>query len=114
MQSLYFFTALSQSDLPRRHHLCDERKCIAYQSNLEKYTTQHCTNDCQCEELSVDVEVIDQTLIEGNLPLMRIIPGQTNTELRLEMVLSRPDSRYVALSHVWADGLGNPTANALP
>lgn len=114
VQSLYFFTALSQPDLPGRHHLCNERKCIAYQTNLEKYTTQHCTNDCQCEELSVDVEVIDQILIEGNLPLMRIIPGQTYAELRLEMVPSRPDSRYVALSHVWADGLGNPTANALP
>ena len=40
--------------------------------------------------------------------------GQTLGELSVDVVASRPESRYVALSHVWADGLGNPCANALP
>ena len=114
VQSSYYFTALPQPETPARHQSCNERKCSAYQNNLNKYTTQHCTADCDCEELSVDIEAIDDTLKHGSLPLLRILPGQTMTELTLEIVPSKSNSSYVALSHVWADGLGNPYANALP
>ena len=46
--------------------------------------------------------------------MLRVIPGQSTADLRLEIISSQPDSHYVALSHVRADGLGNPHANALP
>ncbi|MCJ1293247.1 hypothetical protein MMC34_004801 [Xylographa carneopallida] len=112
-QSLYYFSSLSQPANPGRHGSCTEIKCTAYQNNLEEYATQHYTSDCECEELSVDVTATDPVLVDGRLPLLRIVPSQVLAELRLEVVPSEPSSRYVALSHVWADGLGNPRANAL-
>ena len=113
-QSLYYFTSLNQPEMHRRHGSCTEQRCTAYQNNLEEYTTQHYPSDCKCEEISVDVEAIDQVLVDGKLPLLRIVPSPVTTELRVEIVPSQSSSRYVALSHVWADGLGNPKANALP
>ena len=67
-----------------------------------------------CEELSVNIGAVEDILLKGQIPLLRIIPGQSTADLRLEIISSQPDSQYVALSHVWADGLGNPHANALP
>lgn len=39
---------------------------------------------------------------------------ESTAELKIELVESTDDTCYVALSHVWADGLGNPFGNALP
>ena len=114
IQSLYYFTALRQPESPSRHQSCSKYKCVAYQNNLERYTTQHCTSDCKCEELSIDNGAVEDILLKGEIPLLRIVPGQSLADLSLEIISSQTSSPYVALSHVWADGLGNPYANALP
>ena len=114
IQSLYYFSALRQPESPSRHQSCSERKCTAYQNNHDKYTTQHCNSDCKCEELSVNVGAVEAILLKAQIPLLRVVPGQLLADLDLEIISSQPDSQYVALSHVWADGLGNPSANALP
>ena len=114
IQSLYYYTCLGQSESPDRHQLCDQRKCTSYQNNLGEYKTRHVDSDYGCEELSINVTAMDEILRGGCLPLLRILLGQTLGELAVEVVESQPTSRYVALSHVWADGLGNPVANALP
>lgn len=114
IQSLFYFTALRQPESPSRHRSCSQRKCTAYQNNHERYTTQHCISGCKCEDLSVNIGAIEDILLKGHIPLLRVIPGQSTADLRLEIISSQPDSQYVALSHVWADGLGNPHANALP
>lgn len=114
IQSLYYFTALRQPESPSRHQSCSEHKCVAYQNNLERYTTQHCISDCKCEELSIDNEAVEDILLKGQIPLLHIVPGQSLADLSVEIISSQTNSPYVALSHVWADGLGNPYANALP
>ena len=114
IQFLYYFTALRQPESPSRHQTCSKQKCTAYQNNLEKYTTQHCSSDCNCEDLSVNIGAVEDILLEDQIPLLRVIPGQSLAELSLDIIPSQPGSQYVALSHVWADGLGNPYANALP
>ncbi len=114
IQSLYYITALRQPESPSRHQSCSKQKCTAYQNNRERYTTQHCIDDCKCADLSVNTGALEDTLMKGQIPLLRVIKGQSIADLRLEILSSQPDSQYVALSHVWADGLGNPHANALP
>jgi len=44
-------------------------------------------------------------------PLLRL-KGDINY-LTVELVESSPNTPYVSISHVWADGLGNPSANSL-
>lgn len=114
LQSLYFFASMRQTVLSGRHEVCDNQKCTAYQTDLENYTTQHVFKECRCRELGVDMSILNAVLTGGALPLLRIREAETLDELTVDIVAARPDSCYLALSHVWADGLGNPRANALP
>ena len=114
VQLVYFLTRLSLPDAPERHLACHQHKCTAHQINPEKYKTRHFTANCDCESWATDVCTIDSILKDGRLPLLRISPRPLLADLTVEIIASRPSSRYVALSHVWADGLGNPTENALP
>ena len=97
-----------------RHEFCDNLKCVAYQTNLKNYVAQHVTTQCRCKELCVDTSSLNAVLRTGALPLLRIREAETLDELTVEITTSQPDSSYLALSHVWADGLGNIKVNALP
>lgn len=114
LQTLHFLSCLDKTSLEHNHDRCDALQCVAYQNDLDEYRTQHVSKNCDCVELSVDPDALYNILRTKALPLIRIRTGQTLGELSIDIVPSRPTSRYVALSHVWADGLGNPYANALP
>ena len=114
LQTRHFLASLDKKDVERDHQGCDMLQCVAYQNDLGVYQTQHVSKECDCEEISVDPEVLSNILKTKALPLIRVRQGHTLEELSVDISASRPTSRYVALSHVWADGLGNPQANALP
>ena len=114
IQTLHFLTFLGQPNSDDCHWRCKKNdKCLANQSNLPTYQTKHVTG-CNCEQLSIDTKRLNEILEDGYLPLLRIQQGHTLNELSVELVSSQATSRYIALSHVWADGLGNPHENALP
>ena len=52
--------------------------------------------------------------MKGSLPLLKIVKGRDLSTFSVEVVPSQTDTTWVAVSHVWADGLGNPRRNALP
>ena len=114
LQSMYFFASMHDLVSAGSHGLCDRMKCVAYQTDLKSYATRHDTKDCRCEELCVDASSLDAVLTTGALALLRIREVETLDELAVEVVPSQPHSRYLTLSHIWADGLGNAKANALP
>lgn len=114
IQTLYFLDCLDKMDSGYSHRTCDTQQCMAYQNDLGQYQTQHVSKECDCAELSIDSDALYDILRTGALPLIRVGRSKTLGELCVEIVASQPTSRYVALSHVWADGLGNPYANALP
>lgn len=113
IQTLHFLTFLGQPNSDDCHWRCNSDRCLADQSNLTTYQTKHVTG-CKCEQLSIDTKRLNEILEDGYLPLLRIQQGHTLNELSVELVSSHATSRYIALSHVWADGLGNPHENALP
>ena len=114
LQTRHFLACIDKRDAEQDHQRCDTQQCMVYQNDLGAYQTKHVRDGCNCEKLCIDSEVLFNILRNKALPLIRIRRGQTLGELSIDVVASRPDSRYVALSHVWADGLGNPYANALP
>ena len=113
IQTLHFLTFLGQPNSENCHLKCSDDQCLANQSKLTTYQTKHVTG-CNCEQLSIDTKRLCEILEDGYLPLLRIQQGHTLNELSVELVSSQATSRYIALSHVWADGLGNPHENALP
>ena len=114
LQFLYFCASMHDSDSAGRHNLCNNVKCVAYQTDFENYATQHVTKTCRCDDFCVDMSSLNNIVKTGALALLRIRGVETLDQLTVEVVASHPDSRYLALSHVWADGLGNAKANALP
>ena len=114
LQTRHFLACIDKRDAAQDHQYCDTQQCMVYQNDLGAYQTKHVRKGCDCDKLCIDPEVLSNILRTKALPLIRIRRGQTLGELSVDIVASRPESRYVALSHVWADGLGNPYANALP
>lgn len=93
--------------LRSRHQQCSQFSCQAYQIDERNYETKHVSAGCACNQLEADTSQVVRILSKGQVPLMQIGRG-------VRIVPAKPGSRYVAISHVWSDGLGNPTANSLP
>lgn len=118
--TLYYLSTWDRVILKKDHSRCESStSCQAHQLNPETYTTQHATGCLGCEEHGLSSEAISSILI----PEKTIIPLVTVNSLRLDSPiesaaadLSRIEAvpSYVAISHVWSDGKGNPRRNFLP
>lgn len=95
------------------HRQClDQPCCIVYNTDMENYTTKHVTNDCTCSMVRVPYKKIIKMLRRGEVPLVSLY--ESGDGLGLQVSKRRSATQYIAISHVWADGLGNPRQNALP
>ena len=84
------------------------------QIDTEKYVVGHQDEDCACSPITIDQGDLEKILAnEDRFPLLRLT-GDIN-DFSVTLVDSEDDalSTYVAISHVWADGLGNPRTNTL-
>jgi Heterokaryon incompatibility protein (HET) len=95
------------------HSPCSkESTCVANSVDMDNYPTQHTDPNCNCKMIGADYEKVVKIIEKGQIPLISI---QTNNgDISLSVEPRRYSSRYIAISHVWADGLGNPKENALP
>lgn len=114
LQTLHFLASLDQPGSDGIHQFCDEQRCLVNQTNVSNYQTRHTKRDCKCEELLVDSDSVFGILKTGSFPLLRLKESQNLDGISIDVVPSDGASQYVALSHVWADGLGNARRNALP
>ncbi|KAL8714670.1 MAG: hypothetical protein Q9220_001619 [cf. Caloplaca sp. 1 TL-2023] len=115
LQTLHYLASYDQSATKNRHVNCSTEHCEAYQNKLDSYQTKHAVERCRCDDIVVVRQQLFDILKAGSLPLLRIDShGPTSQELSLSVIASNNELSYVALSHVWADGLGNPNANSLP
>ena len=111
-----FSWGFSQSSDSKTHQRCAKDRCLDYQVDLDEYQLQHTKQDCDCGgELSIDPLLLRDVLLKSpnSLPLLRINGSWETDELSIEIVPSEENTQYVALFHVWADGLGNARHNAL-
>ena len=114
LQTRHFLACIDKTDTEQNHQGCDTQQCMVYQNDLSAYQAQHVSKECDCKEILIDPTTLYNILRTKALPLIRVRRGQSLGDLSVDIVASQPKCRYVALSHVWADGLGNPYANALP
>ncbi|XP_044714748.1 uncharacterized protein HRG_11783 [Hirsutella rhossiliensis] len=105
------------AQLDRRHNLdhskCSAGKCEAYKVDLATYQTQH-HQDCHARSKLLETIMCDQSRLSPSrpTPMAAYCEGQLRlVPVSVRQLLGHP---FVAISHVWADGLGNSDANALP
>jgi len=117
--TILYISALQRSKtiLEARHDACSKTVCRAVQIDERYYLTKHADHGCSCSHIPAPLKDVKEILQREGIPILRI---PENLKLEIEdsqgskKQLSPPRKPYVAISHVWADGLGNASANSLP
>ena len=113
VSTLVFAARCGAPPCRKDHDRCSRLVCEARQIlPTEEYEPRHAADDCTCEHIPVNRDIVLQSLDEEVIPVCRFYSGSETD--RLETIPASQVSRYVAISHVWSDRLGNRTANALP
>ncbi len=114
-QLLYFVSRMCREGIQRDHSSCKRRLCSSLQIDPKAYQTKHRRPHCRCTAVSPKMDELLTVLGKKAVPLLKItcVDGDLDS-LAIEVVEHTPETAYVAISHVWADGLGNPSANSVP
>ncbi|KAI9742116.1 MAG: hypothetical protein M1834_000506 [Cirrosporium novae-zelandiae] len=109
--TLYLASCLERQSLSLDHENCTTSKCVARQIHAG-YATRHLESCIGCEYGDVDSHKISNLLLQGKLPVVKLIRSKKDGQkIIIEVVADAP---YFAISHVWSDGLGNKDSNSLP
>ncbi|KAF4545445.1 Het domain protein [Lasiodiplodia theobromae] len=111
--SAYFASQLKGGDdgPGQDHGRCSASKCEAFNIVKGSYRSVH-TESChrECGFLAVDVEELESIILDGKVPLIDVDDEGGG----ISLLRGDATTDYVAISHVWSDGLGNPQRNAMP
>jgi hypothetical protein len=119
---MVFASFLNRPGPDKTHWKCGSTKCLAYQvTDEEEYETKHVESDCACEFVHAASDVLANILLkpDGPVPLVSCSKPLRGMDglLHVELESSKHNTgnvMYVAISHVWSDGLGNNKTNAIP
>ena len=97
------------------HKSCSDERCLALQTSDENYETKHVDNCSNCHEIDIDQGKICDVLRNGGIPMIHVHTTNDGGLPRVRIVDFNANTlEYIAISHVWAHGLGNPKKNTLP
>ncbi|KIW13128.1 hypothetical protein PV08_08315 [Exophiala spinifera] len=117
-----YFASLCQPRMAQHDHTrskCDRNVCYCMNINDtadNAFVPTH-TADCdgQCALEDTHHSLLKALTGEDTLPVVSL---EENTDGKFSLVMSAlklgQDQNYIAISHVWMEGLGNPRQNALP
>lgn len=95
------------------HSMCTSLVCMGSQMG-PYFKPKHLHQDCLCDFISTPMEELVDILRTGHIPVLTVAESPDASDAPIISVMpSTPDKPYIALSHLWADGLGNPVANAI-
>lgn len=128
-----YYAGLLRLQDGRDHDLCTVEHCNALTIDEKTYRIRGCGISCSCRHVgcfdrSSDHQerkhllwrqelprTLQGMLKNGKIPLVDLdLPISATSPAGLPLVPYTPSTKYIAVSHVWADGLGNPFENALP
>jgi hypothetical protein len=92
---------------------CDDEHCVAYNLVESDYETKHVCGTGKCSWIEAESERLMSILNEDDIPVV-LLEEDSPFKYSLRVQKASECKDYVAISHVWSDGLGNPQANALP
>ncbi|KAG7005205.1 cytochrome P450 monooxygenase [Physcia stellaris] len=92
------------------HSSCSSAKCLVT-NKLSK--PLHRTDECLCDDVVVQVDRVNSIVASGGIPLVRTTESPLG-KTELEVVPYTPSSRFIAISHVWADRQFGSAQNCLP
>lgn len=112
VECLYLISRIERPDPQFRHSNACELDCVVNQVDRETYKSQHLCPDSSCGSVAADQAKMFAMLQAGHLPLVANRDYTKSDEI--ELLDTQRAHTYVAISHVWSHGLGNPKDNSLP
>jgi hypothetical protein len=112
--SLYYASLLGPDTSDKDHFACTDDLCKANQIDQSLYNTAHVLEDCQCEFVGASSRELADIIQDEQIPVIDMASNGAIAERNIRIRTLQEGMKYVALSHVWADGLGNPIADSLP
>ncbi|KAK0471360.1 hypothetical protein IW261DRAFT_1612086 [Armillaria novae-zelandiae] len=91
------------------HHRCTMSACVINMIDTSSYSNRHAVEGCTCAYSKPSLERVCGSLENRENPVVHQL--QPNDGL---ISSDGSKTRYIAISHVWADGLGNTTEIGLP
>ena len=92
------------------HSSCSSERCLVA-SKLSR--PLHRTEECLCEDVIVPVHRVNTIVASGGIPLVRITRSPLG-KTELMVVPYTPSTKFIAISHVWADQQFGSAQNCLP
>ena len=96
------------------HQDCTGHYCTAFDTSPDTYVKCHspeCSTDQLCYLKGVDTNKLDQLVRLHAIPIIQSTVDADG--IHIDIVDSRCVPAFVAISHVWAGGLGNPENNSI-
>jgi hypothetical protein len=102
----------------KRHRDCSTDGCVEYNTKDFEYPTEHRVNGCECERVIPPVEAVKNALLHGTIPVINglSLVHQHSDEVVYAFLPGDAQGiavKYVAISHVWSDGLGSTTEKGM-
>ena len=114
VESLYYISNLDIK-IFGDHSSCTKTKCLLTNSTSAEISPKHRYScyEQRCSSINVSRKRLISFLNTGSVPVIQFnnkgLQGST-----ISVKSSKAVSKYVAVSHVWAHGLGNTKSNSLP
>jgi hypothetical protein len=96
-------------ELSQAHRKCTTQSCVRNMIDTTNYVPKHVIGTCNCNRYKPSLKNVISSLSVGKIPVIQCPPP--HEELLSSDSIKMP---YVAISHVWADGLGSTTEEGLP
>ena len=112
---LLYLSAMQNPEPHDPNNECNRLICQRLQIDESRYRTLCVTGCSGCEKYyGPDMQAVTRILEQGRVPVISIRYLGETARVEVQPSCSRGYGDYVAISHVWANGLGNSLSNALP
>ncbi|KAI1362064.1 hypothetical protein F5Y08DRAFT_313072 [Xylaria arbuscula] len=96
------------------HEICTKTQCARNNIDNNTYKQSHvCENEVSCLKMIPPVSKIMDILINDDIPVVRLESGSGVDRLEVTAISKNKPTPFIAISHVWADGLGGDSETGL-
>jgi hypothetical protein len=113
----YYASTLDRRASGRSHDDCSKSSCLLQMADETRYDTKHYGTCAGCSHVSVDTDRVISIIKRGEVARISISSPNVTCKSPSAMSLNISvvnEGPFVAISHVWSDGLGNALHNSLP
>lgn len=98
---------------PLGHETCTAKACARNDIDESTYQQAHICQDGRCQKILPNVHKVMAILKENQIPVIHLEVSNGQPRLVISASSKTDPGDYIAISHVWADGLGGATESGL-